>query len=563
MTAPGGDDASVAGEFPVDRASMTTPWWRDAVIYQVYLPSFADGDGDGFGDIEGLRSRLPYLRELGVDALWITPWYRSPMVDGGYDVADFRAIDPRFGTLSEAEQLIGDAHALGLRVIPDIVPNHTSDQHAWFQAALRAGPGSPERDRYIFRPGRGRDGELPPNNWPSRFGGPAWQRVTEPDGSPGEWYLHLYAPEQPDVNWANPEVRAEFRDILRFWFDRGIDGFRIDVAHGNIKQQGLPDIMPGADEATDGSHPYRDHEGLQELFAEWRQVADEYDGDRTFVAELWLPSTERMARHLRPGLLHTAFNFNFLRTAWEPTALRAVIDDTMTSLDAVGAPATWVLSNHDVTRHVSRFGRPPKGWGNGAHYVIEGPLDGELGRRRARAAAMLTLALPGGCYVYQGDELGLAEVEDLPEAALRDPVWTNSGHTRRGRDGCRVPLPWSGDRSPYGFSAAGAESPWLPQPACWAGHTVADQDGDPASHLELYRTGLRIRRSHPALGDGSMTWNESAPGVLDFSRARGFRCILNFADDDVPLPPTGEVLLSSVTLTGRFLPPDSAVWLTS
>ncbi len=541
----------------------TTPaWWRDAVIYQVYLPSFADSNGDGWGDLAGVRSKLGYLRGLGVDALWLTPWYASPMVDGGYDVADFRAINPLFGDLSEAEKLIEEAHALGLRIIPDIVPNHTSDQHVWFREALAAGPGSPERDRYIFRPGRGENGELPPNNWPSRFGGSAWKCITDANGKPGEWYLHLYAPEQPDLNWRNPEVRAEFRDILRFWFDRGVDGFRIDVAHGNIKQVGLPDIMPGADEATDGSHPYRDHEGLEDLFAEWREVADEYDGDRTFVAELWLPSTRRMARHLRPGLLHTAFNFNFLRTAWEPNALRAVIDDTLETHAEVGAPPTWVLSNHDVVRHVSRFGRPPRGWGNGQRYVIEGPLDLELGQKRARAAAMLTLSLPGGCYVYQGDELGLAQVEDLPDEALRDPIWENSGRTQRGRDGCRVPLPWSDESAPFGFSPSGlGNETWLPQPASWAGSTVADQGGTANSMLNFYREALSIRGELAALGDGALSWNESPSEVLDFSRAPGFRCLVNLSKSSVPLPSKAKVLLASVQLTDGELPPEAAVWL--
>lgn len=543
---------------------MTKPWWRDAVIYQVYLPSFADGNGDGYGDLAGLRSRLPYLRDLGVDALWITPWYPSPMVDGGYDVSDFRGINPLFGSLGEAEQLIAEAHELGLRVIPDIVPNHTSDQHEWFKAALAAGPGSLERERYIFRPGKGENGELPPNNWPSRFGGSAWKRITEKDGQPGEWYLHLYAPEQPDLNWDNPEIRAEFRDILRFWFDRGVDGFRIDVAHGNIKQEGLPDILPGADEATDGSHPYRDHEGLQDLFTDWRQVADEYDGERTFVAELWLPSTERMARHLRPGLLHTAFNFNFLRTAWEPRAVRAVIDDTMTSLGAVGAPPTWVLSNHDVVRHISRFGRPPQGWGNGQRYIVEGPLDMGLALKRARSAAMLTLALPGGAYVYQGDELGLPEVEDISDEALRDPIWENSGRTIRGRDGCRVPLPWAGDSAPFGFSPSGATAPpWLPQPWDWGDRAVTAQENDPGSMLCFYREAIQIRHEQTALGDGTFTWNQSSADVLDFSREPGFRCILNFSHQDVTLPEDGEVLLASIELNGRSLPPDAAVWLSS
>lgn len=547
---------------PSSATDRPAAWWRDAVIYQVYLHSFADGDGDGYGDLAGLRSRLSYLRDLGVDALWITPWYPSPMVDGGYDVADFRAINPLFGDLAEAEKLIAQAHEYGLRILPDIVPNHTSDQHEWFRAALAAGPGSPERARFHFRPGRGPDGSLPPNNWPSRFGGSAWQRVTEADGRPGEWYLHLYAPEQPDLNWANPEIREEFLDILRFWFDRGIDGFRIDVAHGMVKQDGLPDVAPGADEATDGSHPYRDQDELLEIFAEWRRVADAYPDDRTFVAEAWVPSTERLARYVRPGELHTAFNFNFLRTPWEPRALHAVIDDTLDALGAVGAPPTWVLSNHDVWRHVSRFGRPAKGWANGERYVGEGPVDLELGRRRARSAVMLTLALPGGCYIYQGDELGLNEVEDLPEEALRDPIWSNSGHTQRGRDGCRVPLPWSGDAQPFGFSPAGA-TPWLPQPADWAAVTAEAQDADPASMLHFYRDALRIRRELPALGDGQLTWNDADSGVLDFGREPGFRCVLNFTEQNRPLPDGARVLLASTELVGGQLPPDAAVWLTS
>jgi alpha-glucosidase len=538
-----------------------SPWWRDAVIYEVYLRSFADGNGDGVGDLAGLRSRLPYLRDLGVDALWITPWYPSPMADGGYDVADFRDIDPVFGTLGEAERLIAEAHQHGLRVIPDIVPNHTSDRHAWFRAALAAGPGSPERARYLFRPGRGADGAEPPNNWPSRFGGPAWRRVLEADGRPGEWYLHLYAPEQPDLNWAHPQVRAEFESILRFWFDRGIDGFRIDVAHGMVKDPALPDVAPGADQATDGNHPYRDREELQEIFRGWRAVADGYPGDRTFVAEAWVPSPARLARYVRPGRLHTAFNFNFLRTAWEPAALRPVIDDTLASLGAVGAPPTWVLSNHDVLRHVSRFGRPAQGWANGERYRILAPLDLELGRRRARAAALLLLALPGGCYVYQGEELGLAEVEDLPEEALQDPMWTQSGHTTRGRDGCRVPLPWAGAAPPFGFAPPGAADPWLPQPATWAGLTAQDQDGDPGSVLTLYRTGLRLRRAHPALGDGGLAWCDSGPEVLDFTREPGFRCVLNFSTDEISLPVGSSVLLASAELPDGRLPPDTAAWL--
>ena len=536
------------------------PWWRSAVIYQIYLRSFADGNGDGFGDLAGVRTRLPYLRDLGVDALWITPWYSSPMADGGYDVADFRDIDPLFGTLAEAEELIAEAHRHGLRVIPDIVPNHTSDRHEWFQAALAAGPGGPERARYVFRPGRGEGGAEPPNNWPSRFGGPAWTRVVEPDGTPGEWYLHLYAPEQPDLNWANPEVRAEFEDVLRFWFDRGIDGFRIDVAHGLAKDPELPDFAGAPDSVTDGSHPYRDRDEVQEIYQRWRKISDSYPGERTFVAEAWVPP-HRMANYVRPGRLHTAFNFTFLRAPWIADQLREVIDATLTHVGAAGAPATWVLSNHDVPRHPSRYGRPPQHWVTGARFRLDDPLDEALGDRRARAAALLLLALPGGAYVYQGEELGLTEVEDLPEDVLADPIWVRSGHIERGRDGCRVPIPWSGDRPPFGFGPANGAEPWLPQPADWTGRTAADQTGDPGSMLELYRTALHIRRERPGLGDGGFAWVDDRPDVLHFRRGSGIRCVVNLSTAPVPLPDAGRVLLTSAELVGGRLPPDTAAWL--
>ncbi|MGF0171004.1 glycoside hydrolase family 13 protein [Streptomyces sp. Marseille-Q5077] len=542
----------------------SAPWWRSAVIYQVYIRSFADGNGDGVGDIAGIRSRLPYLKSLGVDAIWINPWYKSPMADHGYDVADFREIDPVFGTVAEAEQLIEEAHAHGIRVIPDIVPNHTSDRHAWFQEALAAGPGSPERERYVFREGRGDDGSLPPNDWVSCFGGPAWTRL--PDG---QWYLHLFAPEQPDLNWEHPEVRAEFESVLRFWFGRGVDGFRIDVAHGLIKHPELPDLPPRRD-PDDGQawqhvdHPHWDRDEVHDIYRAWRRVADEFPGDRSFVAEAWADTPERLAAYVRRDGLHTAFNFDFLMSSWHPKDLRTVIDGSLEMLGAVGAPATWVLSNHDVVRHPSRYGRKAtKRWVANTSYEPEGPLDLELGTGRARAAALLMLSLPGGAYVYQGEELGLPEVEDLPEAVLQDPVWERSGHTDRGRDGCRVPIPWSGRSTPYGFSPDGATgAPWLPQPADWAPHTVAAQSGDPDSMLELYRTALRLRREHPALGDGTMTWLETPEGVLAFSRDPGFVCVVNLSAEPCPLPDHTSVLLASGPLEGAVLAPDQAAWLT-
>jgi alpha-glucosidase len=544
--------------------SETGTWWRDAVVYQVYIRSFADGNGDGVGDVAGLRSRLGYLRDLGVDALWINPWYPSPMADGGYDVADYRAVEPVFGTMDEASALIEEAHALGLRVILDIVPNHTSDEHPWFQAALASPPGSAERALYHFRPGRGPDGALPPNDWRSVFGGPAWTRI--PDG---EWYLHLFDVKQPDLNWSDERVHAEFQSILRFWFDRGVDGFRIDVAHGLAKSEGLPDlgIADGEPLPHPGrpGHPHWDVDEVHEIYREWRKIADSYPEPRVFVAEAWvLDAPDRLARYLRSDELHTAFNFDFLFAPWGADALRRRIDDSLDAIAEVGAPATWVLSNHDVVRHVSRLGRPvTPGAYSLAHLPPADTLDRELGTRRARAAALLMLALPGSAYVYQGDELGLWEVEDLPDEVRQDPTWERSDHADVGRDGCRVPLPWSGDEAPFGFSPDGASAaPWLPQPADFASVTAERQDGDPDSMLTLYQAALRLRREHPALGDGELTWLPSEPEVLAFSRGEGFTCVVNLSAAPVALPEAARVLLASVPLAeGGLLPADAAAWV--
>ncbi|MEZ0094652.1 glycoside hydrolase family 13 protein [Streptacidiphilus sp. EB129] len=537
-----------------------TPWWRDAAIFQVYPRSFADGNGDGTGDLAGIRDRLPYLVELGVDALWISPWYVSPLADGGYDVADYRDIDPAFGTLDEAGRLIAEAHGLGLRIIVDLVPNHCSDRHPWFRAALAAGPGSAERALFHFRPGRGDEGELPPNDWRSHFGGPAWTRVEQPaDGRPGEWFLHMFAPEQPDWNWEHPEVRAEFESVLRFWLDLGVDGFRIDVTDHLVKEDGLPDSA--------GHHgrpdPWRDQEGVHEVYRGWRSVTDAYPGDRMFVAELWERDPARFCRYLRGDELHTAFNFALLKSPWDPAALRKVIDDTLATHAPVGAAPTWVLSNHDTTRHVTRYGRADSGYDFDRARRFGLPVDLELGTRRARAAALLTFALPGGVYVYQGDELGLWEVEDIPDELRQDPTWLRSGGVDRGRDGCRVPLPWSGTERPFGFGPEGSV-PWLNvQPVEWKDHTAAAQSGDPGSHLALYRTALRLRRAEPGLGDGTMRWLRSDPAVLDFARDGDFRCLLNLGPTPVALPEHSEVLLASGPLHGNWLPGDVAVWLRS
>jgi len=545
-----------------------TLWWRSAVIYQVYIRSFADGDGDGIGDIPGLRSRLPYLAGLGIDALWINPWYPSPMKDAGYDVSDFRAIEPLFGTLADAEAMIADAHDLGLRVLLDIVPNHLSDKHRWFQEALAAAPGSRERARFIFRDGSGPGGSTPPNDWTSNFGGGAWTRVTESDGRPGQWYLHLFTPEQPDVDWTNPEVEEEFNETMRFWFALGVDGFRIDVAHGLAKAEGLPDVGSIAWPPVGGevvSHPHWDREEVHDIYRSWRSLADTYKEPRVFVAEAWVHHPERLAQYVRADELHTAFNFDFLLAPWDAGPMRQSIVASLAAHEAVGAPATWVLSNHDTVREVSRYARPQ----NVRRFrkladLMDLSADLPLGRRRARAAALLMLALPGGAYVYQGEELGLAEVEDLPEEVLQDPGWEQSGRTERGRDGCRVPIPWSGDEAPFGFSSPDASAPpWLPQPAEWAELTVEAQTGDERSMLELYRRALHLRRSQPALGDGNLRWLEAPDGTLAFARDPGFACIVNFSGEPVAVPEGAGLLISSGPLTeDRRVPADTAVWLT-
>ncbi|GAA0409500.1 alpha-glucosidase [Acrocarpospora corrugata] len=515
----------------------STRWWRDAVIYQVYVRSFADGDGDGVGDLLGVRSRLRYLADLGVDAIWLTPFYPSPMADFGYDVADYRGVDPVFGSLADARALIEDAHGLGLRIIVDVVPNHTSDRHAWFEAAVQAGPGSPERERYIFR-----DGDAPPNDWESIFGGPAWTRL--PDG---QWYLHLFAPQQPDLNWAHPEVHAEFADVLRFWLDLGVDGFRIDVAHGMVKAEGLPDVGHTGQARMIGAQvvPYFDQDGVHEIHRAWRRILDSYSGERIGVAEAWAPTPERLANYVRPDELHQAFNFHFLTTPWDAARFRAVIEESLHTSALVGAPATWVLSNHDVKRHVTRYG------------------GGATGLARAKAAALLMLALPGSSYVYQGEELGLPEVLDLPEEVLRDPQRLRDAES--GRDGCRVPLPWSPtEEPPFGFSPPGITGTWLPVPPAWRDLAAETQLADPDSILTLYTTALAIRKNHPALGDGTLTWRPAPDGVLAFDRSATFRCLTNLTDAWIEVDRPGELLVASAnpSISGKVvrLAPDSATW---
>ncbi len=528
-------------------------WWRHGVVYQVYVRSFADGNGDGTGDIAGLRSKLGYLNDLGVDALWINPWYSSPLKDGGYDVADYRSIDERFGTLEEVEQFIAEAHELGIKVIADLVPNHTSDQHRWFQEALAAAPGDPARERYIFRPGKGINGSEPPTNWTAVFGGSAWERV--PDG---EWYLHIFDPSQPDLNWEHEDVRAEFDSIFRFWLDRGIDGFRIDVAHGLVKDLSFPDVAEQAvilESERSADHPFWDRDGVHEINRRWRSVLDEYD-NRMMVAEAWV-AADRLPLYLRPDEYHQSFNFDLLDTDWDAGLFAAVIERSVTAANAVGAASTWVLSNHDVMRHATRYGLPAgtkwRSWPMvGPHEV----LDQEAGTRRARAAALITLSLPGSTYVYQGEELGLPEVWDLPEDVLDDPTWERSGHTEKGRDGCRVPIPWEINGPSFGF---GSGAPWMPQPASFAALSAAAQAEDPASTLSLYRRATALRREHLAHVEAFELVDLGA-GVLAYERGANMLVVANMSTEAISLP-EGTVLISSDPSQGQLIQPDSSVWI--
>ncbi|WP_265444704.1 glycoside hydrolase family 13 protein [Flexivirga meconopsidis] len=540
-------------------------WWRSAVIYQIYPRSWADADGNGVGDLPGITSRLPYLKALGVDAVWLSPFYPSPQADAGYDVSDYRGVEPLFGRLADADALIEKSHELGLRVLVDLVPNHTSDEHAWFQSALRAAPGSAERERYIFRDGSGAHGELPPNNWESVFGGAAWTRVTEPDGTPGQWYLHLFDSKQPDLNWQNPQVRSEFEDILRFWLDRGVDGFRVDVAHGLIKADGLPDwsgplnMLELSGDQT--RPPMWDQDGVHEVYRAWHKVLASYPGERAMVAEAWVQPADRAALYVRDDEFQQAFNFEFLQAPWRARDLADAIGRSYLANDAVGAPTTWVLSNHDVVRHASRLGLPvgqPRPNGIGAD---DPQPDAELGLRRARAATTLMLALPGGAYLYQGEELGLPEATTLPDEVRQDPTFHRTAGREKGRDGCRVPMPWEKDAASYGFG--NGDRPWLPQPEAYGELAVDQQDGAPGSTLELYRRLLRVRRELD-LGEGSLAAVDLGEDVLAYdvtSGASTVRVIVNFGATPVPLPADRAVLVTSEPGITAELPTDTAVWL--
>ena len=542
-------------------------WWRSGTIYQIYPRSFADANGDGMGDLPGITSRLDSLAALGVDAIWLSPFYKSPQKDAGYDVADYCDVDPLFGTLSDFDAMLTRAHELGLKVLIDLVPNHTSSEHIWFKRALAAKPGSPEREYYHFKDGRGEAGELPPNNWQSMFGGPAWTRVTEADGSLGQWYCHLFDSSQPDLNWANETVQDEFERILRFWLDRGVDGFRVDQPHAMGKAAGLPD-HPYVEEAGAGFIEGRENppmwfqDEVHPIFRRWRKILDSYPGNRAMCGEAYVLPLSFMALWVRPDEFHQTFNFRFLDSMWEPQNLFNSINESFEAFDSVGAPSTWVLSNHDVIRHASRMGglkgRPTASDGVGPN---DPQPDRELGLRTARGATMFMLGLAGASYLYQGEELGLPEHTTLEGEFRQDPTFARTNGERVGRDGCRVPLPWeAGVGASNGFNTTGAG--WLPQPEIYREYARDRQDGVAGSTLELYKAALRIRKELK-LGEGSFDW---LPEFVS-EHALGYRngdvlVIHNFGEDALALP-AGSVLLRSVAGAGLTDPigAHETVWI--
>lgn len=562
-----------------ERSSIQTndaDWWRRAVVYQIYPKSFADGNGDGIGDLPGAISRLDYLRALGIDAVWFSPIFPSPQCDGGYDVSDYRDIDPMFGSITDAEMFIREAHARQIRVILDIVPNHTSSKHRFFQEALSTLPGSPAWARYHCVRGRGEKGELPPNNWQSIFGGLAWTPLlASPDGKStivgdasatagtptGWWFLHLFDTHQPDVNWDHPDIVREFDDTLRFWFDRGVDGIRIDVAQGMIKQRGYPDVLDSKDPALLDPHakPYFDQPEVHEVYRRWRKIADSYDPPRVFVAEAWLDTPEKRARYLRADELHTGFNFDLLTAEWDGNKWRDIIDSSMAADALVGAPTTWVTENHDVRRSPTRYG------GRVVHREVASPAHVALGRVRAVAAMYTILALPGTTYLFNGQELGLEEVIDLDDAEREDPHFHRTKGEHLGRDGCRVPMPWRASGTNFGFSPSNAKKSWLTQPVSWSALSVEAQEGDRGSTLNRVRAATAVRRTQPALQRGSFEWVREmcVDGVVAFRRAvagsPSVVCVANMSAKPTS-PVVGTVLCSSNEVSGGIVPPDTTAW---
>jgi alpha-glucosidase len=528
------------------------------VVYQIYPRSFMDSNDDGLGDIGGIIERLDYIDRLGVDAVWICPWYSSPLRDGGYDVSDYRMIDPRLGSNEDAVRFIAECHARDLRVIVDIVPNHTSSEHAWFRDAVSSPSGSAARAMYHFQPGRGEDGSLPPNDWTSVFGGSAWTRLDD-----GEWYLHLFNAAQPDLNWSNEVVRREFDEILRFWLDLGVDGFRVDVAHGLIKASYSQEVaFPEGilETAHIEDHPYWNRPEIHDINRRWRAVLDEYGGGRMMLAEAWV-APAHVADYLRPDEYHQTFNFDLLTAAWDADTFRTAIRDGIAATEPADGLPTWTLSNHDFMRPATRYGLPPDT--DLRRWPLTGPislLDTDSGLRRARAALLLVLALPGAAYVYQGEELGLPEYWSMPTEALHDPVWTQSRGAQKGRDGCRAPMPWDHLQPNCGFSRS---RPWLPQPDEYAQMAVSVQSRNGASTLTMVREALTLRRSIFASG-GRLEWLSGTDEHLSFRRGNSI-VITNFGERPIRVDSVVDsehtVLIASTEPLDGMVQRESTVWI--
>src|ERR1017187_8131810 len=513
-------------------------WWHKAVLYEVYLRSFADATNDGVGDIAGLIDRLPYIKELGVDAVWISPWYVSPMLDGGYDVRNYVDTDPLFGSLKDVQNLIDASHELGLRVVLDLVANHCSSQHPWFQSALASPEGSKERDWFYFKDGQGEIGNEPPNDWKSIFGGPAWTRTQNADGTPGQWYFNLFDSSQPDINWKNEEVLTQFDEILRFWFDRGVDGCRLDALY-------RPDIW--------GPVPFFDAEGVHEVLRRWRRVAQEYPTEKFLVGEVVVRNADRLARYLRREELQSTLSFDLCKIVWNADAFRQMISTLHGACFVRRSWITWTLSSHDEKRTVSRYSQ-------------DGPAEGVLanvtpsGHERARAGYLLALALPGSACIFQGEELGLWEVTDIPEDKLQDPIYFRTGKKELGRDGCRVPLPWQREGPSLGFSTS--HETWLPQPPGWADVSVATQLNDASSTLHFFRSVLALRSTIFNDDEWAITWEPSPTGVLVLRRGPDFRCVVNFSGEPFRIGDDEEALASSSPLTDeRVIGVNNGAWL--
>lgn len=478
-------------------------WWQSGIIYQVYPRSFQDSNGDGIGDLQGIRSRLDYLKWLGVDAIWISPIYPSPMADFGYDVSDYTAIHPLFGSLDDFDALLRDAHTHGLRLIMDFVPNHTSDQHPWFLES-RSSTDNPKRDWYLWRDPAPDGG--PPNNWRSVFGGPAWRL----DEKTGQYYYHAFLPQQPDLNWRNPEVQEAMFDAMRFWLQRGVDGFRVDVIYHIIKDDQFRDNPVNPD--WDPQHPdydqlnaiySTDRPEVHDLIAKMRKVVDSY-GDRLLIGEVYLP-TERLMAYYGPEAdgTHMPYNFQLILLPWEARTIDAAIMRYEMALPKFGWP-NWVLGNHDKPRVASR-----------------------VGRKQARVAALLLLTLRGTPTLYYGDEIGLQDVV-IPPERIQDPFEVREPGKGNGRDPQRTPMQWSADPG-AGFTAG---EPWLPLAPDHDVTNVAIQKEDPASILQFYRTVIEFRRKHMALSTGEYEQLHADGELLAFRRSDGqetFVTVLNLA----------------------------------